>query len=306
MGNELRTAKTWSLQATTVRRALQEGAEFLSRMGIESARIDAEVLLGAVLRQKREGLCLNGDGLLKTSERELFCQALWRRGQREPLAYITGEREFWSLDFIVTPEVLVPRPETECLVEVALEHARQLDKNLPLQILDLGTGSGAVAVSLATELGDLQVWATDLSAEALEVARVNADRHRVREKIRFLQGDLFEPFAVEPVFFHLVVSNPPYVARGEIENLPPEVRDWEPRLALDGGLDGLDLYRRIVEQGHLYLADGGFMLLEIGADMGEEVSQLFAHVGCYAAASVYRDYAGRDRVVVARQLRSNK
>jgi release factor glutamine methyltransferase len=202
--------------------------------------------------------------------------------------------------------VLVPRPETECLVEVAVKHARHFDANLPLKILDLGTGSGVVAVSLTMELGDSQVWATDVSVEALKVAEVNADRHRVREKIRFLQGDLYQPFAVEPVFFHMVVSNPPYVLRGEIENLPPEIRDWEPRCALDGGVDGLDLYRRIVERGHCYLVDEGLMVLEIGAFMGEEVSRLFARAGRYSAASVYRDYAGRDRVVVARKLPSNK
>lgn len=306
MVDELDTAKGWSLEAISVRQALQEGAESLFRMGVESARIDAELLLGMVLGQKREGLYLSGDRLLKTGERSLFYQALRRRGQREPLAYITGEREFWSLDFIVTPHVLVPRPETECLVEVALELAKQSDRNLPLKILDLGTGSGAVAVSLATELGDSQVWATDLSTEVLGIAEVNSDRHRVRERIRFLEGDLFEPFAVDPVFFHLVVSNPPYVLRGEIGNLPPEIRDWEPRLALDGGLDGLDLYRRIVEQGHYYLADGGLMVLEIGACMGEEVSRLFARLNCYSTTTVYRDYAGRDRVVVARKLPSNK
>lgn len=306
MGDELHMAESGYLEATTVREALQEGVGFLSRMGVPSARIDAELLLGMVLRQSREGLYLNGDGMLKTGERELYDQALWRRGQREPLAYITGEREFWSLDFIVSPHVLVPRPETECLVEVAVEHARHFDANLPLKILDLGTGSGVVAVSLTMELGDSQVWATDVSVEALKVAEVNADRHRVRGKIRFLQGDLYQPFAVEPVFFHMVVSNPPYVLRGEIENLSPEVRDWEPRCALDGGVDGLDLYRRIIEQGHCYLVDEGLMVLEIGAFMGEEVSRLFARADRYSVASVYRDYAGRDRVVVARKFPSNK
>ncbi|MFQ5903450.1 MAG: peptide chain release factor N(5)-glutamine methyltransferase [Candidatus Binatia bacterium] len=302
MGGEFQIAKICDPEPVTVRQALQEGTGFLSRMGLESARLEAELLLGKVLGGGREGLYLNYEMPLKRREKNLFQRALQRRTRREPVSYITGQREFWSLEFLVTPAVLVPRPETELLVEVALEVTGQSDESFPFKILDLGTGSGAIAVSLAKERGDLEVWATDLSSGALEIARANAAHHGVGEKVHFLQGDLFEPVDGRQGFFHLVVSNPPYVRRGEFQNLPPEIRDWEPRSALDGGVDGLDLYRRIIQEGHLYMVDGGLMALEIGADMGDEISRLFASVGFYSEGTLHRDCAGRDRVVVARKL----
>lgn len=285
-----------------VRRVLQEGAEFLFRMGVESARLDAELLLGKALGCPKEKLYLNYEMVLGISARDLYDSLLERRARREPLSYILGRREFWSLDYYVTPAVLVPRPETELLVEVALGLVKELDKNRPIKILDLGTGSGAIAVSLAKDLGDVEIWATDLSAQALEVARTNALRHGVEKKIRFLQGDAFGPARGQLNFFDMVVSNPPYVRRGELENLAAEVRDWEPQLALDGGADGLDFYRRIMAEGHLYLAAGGFVVLEIGADMGKEVCRLIAKAGSYSAVCVRQDYAGKDRIVITRKL----
>lgn len=289
----------------TVRQALREGAEFLSRMGAESARLDAELLLGMALGCPREKLCLNHEMALGFPVKDLYCSLLERRARREPLSYIVGRREFWSLEFYVAPEVLVPRPETEMLVEVTLGLAKELNKNHPIKILDLGTGSGAVAVSLAKELGDVEIWATDLSARCLEVARSNALRHGVEEKIHFLQGDLFDPVKGQLNFFDMVVSNPPYVRRRELKNLPPEVREWEPKAALDGGEDGLDFYRRIMAEGHLYLVDGGFVVLEIGADMGEEVCRLSAKAVGYSARSVRQDYAGKDRIVITQKLASD-
>ncbi len=289
-------------EEVTVREALLIGTELLSRRAIDSARIDAEVLLGMVLGQGREALWRDLEAPLKTAERIEFQRALERRARREPVAYITGHKEFWSLDFLVTPDVLVPRPETEVLVEAALDLLTKLDRPLPHRMLDLGAGSGAIAVSLAKELREAEIWATDLSSAALKVAETNALRHGVREKIHFLRGDLFEPCAEGGQAFHLIVSNPPYVRRGDIENLPAEVRDWEPRLALDGGRDGLDFCRRIIPEGGRYLADGGWMVLEIGADMREMISRLFVSAGRYSEGSVYRDYAGRDRVFAARKL----
>lgn len=276
----------------------------MSRSGIESARLDAELLLGKVLAIARARLYLNDELALETDALERFQSLLLRRAQREPVAYITGRREFWSLDFLVTPAALVPRPETELLVEVALGpiEAEFQMADRKLQILDLGTGSGAIAVSLAREIAGVEIWATDVSLEALEVAQVNALRHGVGEKIHFFSGDLFEPVREQRGFFRMIVSNPPYVRRGEIEKLPPEIRDWEPRLALDGGPDGLNFYRRIIQQGSIYLAAGGFIALEIGADMGEEVSRLFAEAGRYTLCRIDRDYAGKDRVISARRI----
>jgi release factor glutamine methyltransferase len=286
----------------TVREALQQGTELLSRMGVESARLDAEVLLGKVLAARREEIYVDAHIPLRADAEALYYSMLQRRARREPIAYITGRREFWSLDFLVTPDVLVPRPETELLVEIGLKWAKSQTSDSRLTILDLGTGSGAIAVSLARELNDVEIWATDLSASALEIAEANAMLHSVREKIHFLQGDLFEPLDGLEAFFDMIVSNPPYVRSDDIRDLPPEVRDWEPGLALDGGLDGLDFYRHIIRQGHIYLKGKGFMAFEIGSDIGEEVSALFARGGCYSEASLYQDCSGKDRVTVARRL----
>ncbi len=207
----------------------------------------------------------------------------------------------------------MPRAETELLVEATLgqieETARRDRSKLPdtnFHVLDIGTGSGAIGVSLTTEKRDVEVWATDLSQKALEIARANADRHGVKDRIRFAEGHLFEPIERQCGFFHGVVSNPPYVRRNEMEFLSPEVRDWEPKLALDGGPDGLDFHRRIIQQGHLYLKDGGFMVLEIASDMGEEVCRLLESAGCYSKGSIHRDLAGRNRIVSARKLPQSK
>ncbi|MBI3058763.1 MAG: peptide chain release factor N(5)-glutamine methyltransferase [Deltaproteobacteria bacterium] len=206
-------------KAVTVRQALQKGTEFLSQMGVESACLDAELLLSKALGRTKERLYLDYEMALETAVKDLYFSLLQRRARREPLAYITGEREFWSLRFHVTPEVLVPRPETELLVEVTLELAKRLEKIHPIKILDLGTGSGAIAVSLAKELDDIEVWATDLSAPALEVAQSNALRHGVSEKIHFIEGDMFCPVKGQHGFFAMVVSNPPYVRQSELQNL---------------------------------------------------------------------------------------
>lgn len=293
----------------TVVQALQGGTEILGRLGIDSARLDAEVLLGIVLGWGRGQIYLNYEMPLKIHDEELYHRLILRRTRGEPIAYITGHREFWSLDFYVTSEVLVPRPETELLVEATLEmieetasRDRSEEPDAKFQVLDLGTGSGAIGVSLARERRDVEIWATDLSPNALEVARANAKRHGVTKRIRFDQGDIFEPIKDRRAFFHGVVSNPPYIRRSEMEDLPREVRDWEPKLALDGGADGLDFHRRIIQQGHLYLMDGGFMVLEIAPDMGQEVCHLFERVGRYSKGSIHRDLAGRNRLVSARKL----
>ena len=165
-------------------------------------------------------------------------------------------------------------------------------------MLDLGTGSGNIAVSLAKEKGDSEIWATDLSLEAIQVAETNAARHEVKRQIHFFQGDAFKPVEEKREFFHMIVSNPPYVRRGEMPALPRDVRAWEPLSALDGGIDGLDLYRRIAAEGHLYLRNRGFIVLEIGDGMAEQVCTLFKSVSAYRECKVHRDYAGKERVVV--------
>ena len=281
----------------TIRRVLVVSTERLQAAGIESARLDAEVLMCHTLRLEKSKLYLSFDELLEPRARHHFDIFLMRRMRREPVAYITGRQEFWSLDFLVMPDVLIPRPETERLVEISLECAAAFDSDLPLRILDIGTGSGAIAVTLAKELPRAQVLATDISPAALEIARDNAARHRVADRIQFRVSNLFE--SIREGGFHLIVSNPPYVGRGELAVLTPEVSQWEPRTALDGGLDGLDQYRGIVAEGFRHLLPGGALIMEIGAAMAPAVGELLSGAGNYTPPVVCQDYARKDRVIVA-------
>jgi len=288
--------------APTARRALRQATASLSKAGIESARLDAELLLAEALGLDRSKLYLHDEAPLEARAEERFHSLLARRVDGEPSAYITGRREFWSLDLLVTPAVLVPRPETEMLVEVAVG-LFEADSQIPerkFQILDLGTGSGAISISLAKEIANAEVWATDVSLDALEIARANARRHGVERKIHFLSGDVFEPVRDRPKFFDMIISNPPYVRRAALATLPRDVRDFEPRVALDGGADGLEFYRRIIPGALGYLTMGGFLAVEIGADMGEDVARLFTDAGGYAPPQLYHDLAGKERIVCAR------
>jgi release factor glutamine methyltransferase len=230
---------------------------------------------------------------------------LQRREQREPLAYILGTREFWSLPLSVSSGVLVPRPETETLVEAALAAWGEMSaecREAGPTIVDLCTGSGAVAVALATELPMARILATDVSWRALRVARANAEQHGVAKRITFLRGDLCRALdgQLPEGSADLVVANPPYIPTGELVALMPEVQ-WEPRLALDGGADGLRVAREIIETSPARIRPGGFLLLEIGAEQAEAVQALVAASGRWEPARVRRDLAGRPRVVVARR-----
>jgi len=278
-----------------------QGVQRLHGAGIDSARLDAELLLGCALGISREELIVAAARNLSLAESDRYEDLLKRRLNREPLAYITGQQEFWSLDFIVSSDVLVPRPETELLVEIALKELANLaDTKLP-RILELGTGSGAISVAIATESPQAQIVATEISPAALAIARWNACRHGVSKAIRFLQGDLFTALDQEHENdFDLVVSNPPYIPRGEISNLQAEVSRWEPRAALDGGVDGLDFYRRIAQEAPDYLRQGAAVAVEIGAAMSSSVLALFRDTAAYLDTQVHQDYSGRDRVIIAR------
>jgi release factor glutamine methyltransferase len=207
---------------------------------------------------------------------------------------------------LVTPAVLIPRPETERLIEVVLALAGEFPVDVAPRIVEIGTGSGAIAVSLAQELPTARIWATDISLQALAVARGNARLNSVMERIDFFAGDLFAALGAESEGFDLIVSNPPYIRRDEIATLEPEVSRWEPRGALDGGADGLDFYRRIAVQAGKLLTLRGAVVTEIGAGMGSAVAAIFNQAGFYRDVTVMQDYAGRDRVVVAKSAaRSN-
>ena len=280
-----------------------QGVRRLLGAGIDSARLDAELLLGCALGMSREELIVAATRKVSVAESDRYEDLLRRRLNREPLAYITGQQEFWSLGFLVSGDVLVPRPETETLVERALKHLAAINNHEAPRILELGTGSGAIAVALASELPQAEIVATEIAPAALQIARRNASRNGVSNAIRFLQGDLFTALDQElEKDFDLILSNPPYIPRGEIAHLGAEVSRWEPRAALDGGVDGLDFYRRIIEEAPGYLRQGGAVAVEIGAAIGSLVLALFRNNPAYGDTRVYQDYSGRDRVVIARTL----
>lgn len=282
------------VKGATVSMALKAISEALAQRGIESPRLEAEVFLGKVLGLSKAEIYSKGERRLKEGELLALRDMVQRRLQGEPLAYIVGEKEFWSLSFKVNPSCLIPRPSTEVLVEEALKAAERAPR--PLKVLDIGTGCGAIAIALAKELEEAEVWATDISPYALEVARENVKLHGLDSRVRLLKADLFP----EERGFSLIVSNPPYIPTGELLSLPEEVRDYEPLEALDGGPDGLQVIRRIVSKAREYLAPGGWLLLEVGYGQAQRVLGLMEEQG-FEDPGIRKDYAGVDRVVKGRR-----
>ncbi|HYH66657.1 MAG TPA: peptide chain release factor N(5)-glutamine methyltransferase [Urbifossiella sp.] len=283
----------------TVKALLDWTADFLAKKNVPgpAAKLDARLLLAHVLKCKPIDVLVRYDEQPTDADRTTFRELIKRRVDGWPVAYLLGEKEFFLLPFEVTPAVLIPRPETETLVGEAVS----LLKKLPSPTaLDLCTGSGCVAVSLAHGVKAARVTATDVSPDALDVARRNAARNKVAERIDFLAGDLFAPLP-DGAAFDVVATNPPYVTQTELAGLQPEVRDHEPRLALDGGPDGLAFYRRIAAGVDGYLKPGGWLLAEIGATQGDAVAALFAER--LDVEKTLRDVAGLPRVVVARKRR---
>ena len=276
-----------------VQEALAQAATQLRNEGVESPRLDAELLLAHVLVVNRAALFTWPDRRLTPKELTRYRDLVARRANREPLAYIIGHREFFGLDLAVGPACLIPRPETELLVEHALRLARRLAQ--APQIADVGAGSGAIAVALAVHLPEATVVALDGSAEALAVAAGNARRHGVAGRVHCLQGDLLAPLH-GPV--NLIVANLPYVTTEEWAGLPPEIREHEPRAALDGGPDGLALIRRLLPAAAPSLRPEGAILLEIGASQGQAVTTLARQHFPLADVQLYQDYACLDRLVV--------
>lgn len=274
-------------------------SRILAAHGISTARLDAELLLANALGLDRPQLYIRTPAPIPASACSAFWTSIARRNRREPLAYITGVQEFWSLEFRVNREVLIPRPETELLVETALSVLRGSTGDS--SVLDLGTGSGCIAVSLATEVPRLEVWASDVSPGALAVAAENTKRHRVADRITLMRGDMFAPFRKQRKRFALIVSNPPYIAQPEFAELQAEVLDWEPRGALDGGRDGLDVYRRVLEGCPRYLQTGGTLLLEIGHTQKSALGRLVEQQPGLIVANCFLDHAARPRVLAVRK-----
>lgn len=301
----MEAARDTSERTATIATLIAEGTTALTAAGVGTPRLDAEVLLAAACELDRTALYTRAREPVSPRCAETFHGFLARRARREALQYIVGRQEFWSLEFTVTPDVLIPRPETEQLVELALDILRPIlpvrgvgaRRPVPPRLCDVGTGSGCIAVALATELAGADVWALDVSTSALAVAEANARRHGVAERMRFLRSDLFT--SVSGQRFDVVVSNPPYLTANDLADLQPEVA-FEPRAALDGGTDGLDIIRRLLVTAADHLVDGGWLLVEIGAAQAAAVDNLACAAG-FGAVSIRSDYAGLPRVLMAQR-----
>lgn len=278
----------------TIREELTDAMALLTQAGVDTPQLDAEVLMAHALVTTRVHVMSYPEERLGEREAQRFRQFIERRAKREPLAYITGEKEFWGLSLDVTPAVLMPRPETETLVETAIA---ALPRNRDVLVADIGVGSGCVAIAIAVELPDAVVYATEFSRDAAEVARRNAEKHQVEVRVDVLEGDLFDPLP-EEVRGRLdaVVSNPPYIPSDELDMLQPEVALYEPRGALDGGPDGMACHRRILDTARDWLAPGGWVHLEVGIGQAEHVAS-YARESGYSESRITNDLAGIARVV---------
>lgn len=289
-----------------IKELLEVTAAYLKEKKIESPRLCAEILLAHLLKTTRLDLYLHFEKPLNEGEIAAYRALIKRRLDREPVQYITGSQEFWSMDFLVDPRVLIPRPETEVLVEqaVSLYKGRALPGGEHPRVLDLGTGCGALAVAVAREMPGASIWASDISWDALAAARVNAQRHGLGDRIRFRQGDLFGFDRARCESFDLILSNPPYVCAGDFDSLPPEVRNFEPRQALDGGEGGLYYIRKIIRQAPDNLNASGWLILEMDPRQIPEALDLISGEDRYGPGERIRDYSSRDRVVRCRRRES--
>jgi release factor glutamine methyltransferase len=283
---------------TTINDALAQGTSAFAQAQLPSPRLDAQVLLAHILQVDRAVLYTYPERTLTPEQEQQFSQCIERRSQGEPVAYITGQREFYGLDFLVDKRVLIPRPETELLVETALNiiHSRLDTGTIPI-VADIGTGTGAIPIMLAVNEPRLPyLYVTDISADALEVARLNCERHHVEQRVRLLQGDLLAPLP-EPI--DVLTANLPYVGTDEMSSLTPDVRNYEPHLALFSGQHGLDLLHRFLTQAHQSgkLKAHAVMLLEIGYQQREELTQWIEELWPRAAVTFVKDYAGWDRLL---------
>ena len=275
---------------------IQWTTEYFERHNIPTPRLDAELLLGHLLQKSRLQLYLHFETPVFQEQLSTFRELVKKRVEHTPVSYLTNHREFMSLNFYVDGRVLIPRPETEILVETVL-----LGQKGKCRLIDIGTGSGAIAISFAVNRPDWEIVATDLSADALTVAQQNATLHHCADRLTFLQGDLFEPAQeLESPRFDWIVSNPPYVSAEDFPTLSPDVRDHEPKIALIAGSDGLDIIRRLVADAPRLLNPHGQLIMEIGYNQSGTVQQLIHSNPAYKACQIIKDYSGIERVVVAR------
>jgi release factor glutamine methyltransferase len=286
----------------TILKILHWTTSYFNSHRIEGARASAEILLANSLGLKRIDLYLHYDQPLSQKELAKFKTLIKRRIKREPVAYITGNKEFWSINLDLTQDVLIPRPDTECLVEQALAYIPGKDSNARWKILELGTGSGAIILSMAIQHPQHRYFASDLSEKALRIAKANSKKHHLNDVIHFFVGDWFCPIKNNIRNLDMIVSNPPYVPSHIIAGLEPEIAIYEPRIALDGGKDGLESLNLIINQAPSFLKPRGYLILEIGYDQQQKVSAIVKNCGQYESVHIVKDYGGHDRVAILKTI----
>ena len=286
----------------TVGQALKNIRKIFKNRGIINSEREAEILLSYFLEMSRSEIYLNSDRVLKDIEKTQLEKKIQKRINKIPLQYITKHQEFMGMDFLVEKGVLIPRPETEILVEEVIKRLKDYKYSNNLKVVDLGTGTGIIAICIAKFIEDVIIYATDISKKSLQLALKNAQKHDCKDKIIFLQGDLFEPFLgrIEKNSLDGIISNPPYIDSYNFKLLPPEIKDNEPKIALSGGIDGLDYYRKIIKKSSHYLTNGGFIALEVGINQSKIVKELIIRESNFNQdIEIIKDYLGIERVVIA-------
>ena len=286
----------------TVGQALKNISKIFKNKGIINSEREAETLLNYFLKMTKSEICLSYDKELTGREKTKLENNILKRLDRIPLQYITKHQEFMGMDFLVEKGVLIPRPETEILVEEAIKKLRNYKYSVNLNVADLGTGTGVIAISIAKFIDNITIYATDISKKSLQIALKNSQKHDCKDKLIFLQGDLFEPFKnrIEKYSLEAIISNPPYIDSCDFKSLSPEVKDNEPKIALFGGIDGLDYYRRIIKKSPQYLKKNGFIALEVGLNQSRIVKELIIRENKFNQdVEIIKDYLGIERVVIA-------
>jgi len=282
--------------------ALKNIRKIFKDKGIMNPEREAEILLSYSLEMSRSEIYLNSDRVLKDIEKTQLEKKIQKRIDKIPLQYITKHQEFMGMDFFVEKGVLIPRSETEILVEEVIKRLKNYKYSDNLEVADLGTGTGVIAISIAKFVDNITIYATDISKKSLQIALKNAQKHDCEDKIIFLHGDLFEPFMgkIEKNSLDGIISNPPYIDSYDFKSLPPEIKNNEPKIALSGGIDGLDYYRKIIRKSPHYLKKGGFIALEVGINQSKIVEELILKENSFNQdIEVTNDYLGIERVVIA-------
>jgi len=285
------------MAAWTIKALLEWITPHLTDKGVDSPRLCAEFLLTEVLDMQRMDLYTQFNTIVSAEHLAILRDLVKRAGEHEPVAYLVGKSEFYSIELNIKPGCSIPRPETELLVQECIDILRE--HNTKQTILDLCTGSACIAIALAMNYKDAHITASDISAEALAIAQTNIKKHALEQRINLVHGDLFEP--IDSTCFDIIVCNPPYIAETEYKDLDKNVRDYEPKLALCAGIKGLDLYQRIIEQVHNYLKPNAYLLLEIGYNQADALENMINNTGQFKCVCIKKDFQGHTRVVIAQK-----